>query len=307
MLLPHGAWMNLCIYCDARKEDSMERVMKVRNWRDASKKAANMAGFDNSNKTGTDANFVEKVVKDILTKLNRKSSPDLKGLVGLEWKIEQIERLLCIDSPNVCTVGIWGMGGICKTTLADVVYHRLSSEFEASCFLANVRDESEKHGLKHLRNVLLREILNEKDLTIGTPSIGSTYVRERLSNTKVLVVLDDFGSGSRIIITTRDRRLLKKKVDDDKIYKRILFARWDLSYCYAFIFWALTSSRVASLVAEDAFGLPCLVSRDDFFGVFLSCGLRLDRLSNKLSQPPSYNTRSNQAKNNRKSKNSKNA
>ncbi|CAL2278934.1 unnamed protein product [Prunus armeniaca] len=30
----------------------MERVMKVRNWRDASKKAANMAGFDNSNKTG---------------------------------------------------------------------------------------------------------------------------------------------------------------------------------------------------------------------------------------------------------------
>ncbi|XP_008236667.1 PREDICTED: TMV resistance protein N-like [Prunus mume] len=97
------------------------------------------------------------------------------------------------------------------------------------------REESEKHGLKHLRNVLLREILNEKDLTIGTPSIGSTYVRERLSNTKVLIVLDDvsastqlellvgdhfqFGSGSQITITTRDRRLLKKKVDDDKIYK----------------------------------------------------------------------------------------
>lgn len=42
-----------------------------------------------------------------------------------------------------------------------------------------------------------------------------------------------------------------------------------------------------------------LVSRDDFFGVFLPCGLRLDRLSNKLSQPsflqnkiePSKNTK----------------
>ncbi|CAL2260417.1 unnamed protein product [Prunus armeniaca] len=43
----------------------------------------------------------------------------------------------------------------------------------------------------------------------------------------------------------------------------------------------------------------------DFFGVFLPCGLRLDRLSNKLSQPLSYNTRSNQAKNNRKSKKDK--
>ena len=44
-------------------------------------------------------------------------------------------------------------------------------------------------------------------------------------------------------------------------------------------------------------------ANDDFFGVFLPCGLRLDRLSNKLSQPLSYNIRSKQAKNNCKSKN----
>ncbi|CAL8157463.1 unnamed protein product [Prunus armeniaca] len=43
----------------------------------------------------------------------------------------------------------------------------------------------------------------------------------------------------------------------------------------------------------------------DFFGVFLPCGLRLDCLSNKLSQPPSYNTKSNHVKNNRKSKKDK--
>ncbi|VVA38978.1 PREDICTED: CDPK-related [Prunus dulcis] len=108
----------------------------------------------------------------------------------------------------------------------------------SSCFLA-VREELEKHGLKHLRNVL-REILNEKDLTIDTPSIGSTSARERLSHTKVLIVLDDvndskqlellvvdyvrFGPGSRIIITIRDRCLLKKLVDADKIYKR--FSEW---------------------------------------------------------------------------------
>ncbi|CAL2278990.1 unnamed protein product [Prunus armeniaca] len=58
-----------CIYCDARQEgtgsyayafaqletrfkDSTEGVMKVRKWRDALKAAANMAGFDNSNKRG---------------------------------------------------------------------------------------------------------------------------------------------------------------------------------------------------------------------------------------------------------------
>ncbi|CAL8176424.1 unnamed protein product [Prunus armeniaca] len=144
-------------------KDSTEGVMKVWKWRDALKAAANMAGFDNSNKRGTEANFIENIVEDFFTILNCKSSSDLKGLVGIEWRIEQIEGLLCINSPDVFTVGIWGMGGIGKTTLADAVYHRLSSKFEASCFLANVRVESEKHGLKHLRNVL-REILNETDL-----------------------------------------------------------------------------------------------------------------------------------------------
>lgn len=77
-----------------------------------------------------------------MTKLNRKSSSVLKGLVGIEWKIEQIERLLCINSPDVFTVGIWGMVGIGMTTL-DAVYHSVSSKFEASCFLANVMEESE--------------------------------------------------------------------------------------------------------------------------------------------------------------------
>ncbi|XP_068324312.1 disease resistance protein RPV1-like isoform X1 [Pyrus communis] len=228
-----GSYEDAFVQHEERFKDSVEGVTKVCKWRDALKEAANLSGFVYSNKTGTEANFIEKVVEDILTKLNRISSSDLKGLVGIEKKIKQIELLLRIDSPDVCTVGIWGMGGIGKTTLADALYHQLSSKFEASCFLANVREESEKHGLNNLRNVLIREILKEKDLDISTPTIGSTSVRERLSRTRALIVLDDvnasrqlelllgdhvqFGPGSQIIITTRDKRLLKRNVD--KIYE----------------------------------------------------------------------------------------
>ncbi|XP_028965594.1 disease resistance-like protein DSC1 [Malus domestica] len=217
---------------EERFKDCMDKVLE---WRDALEKAANLSGFDNSNKAGTEADFVEKVVQVILTKLNCKQSSDSKGLVGIETKIEEIESLLCIDSPDICTVGIWGMGGIGKTTLAGAVFNRLTSKFEASCFLANVREESRKQGPKNLQNILLREILNEKDLTIGTPSIGSKLVRERLSRTRVLIVLDDvndseqlellvgddvrFGPKSRIIVTTRDRRLLNEMVGEDKIYE----------------------------------------------------------------------------------------
>ena len=173
-----------------------------------------------------------------MIKLNRNSSYALeKGLVGMESHIQQIELLLSIHTQDVCfrAIGIWGMGGIGKTTLADAVFHLNSSQFDASLFLENVREESKKHGLNHLRNELLGGLLKAENLSIGSPSIGSSYIIDRLSRTKVLIVLDDvsdlkqlefllgdqvqFGPGSRVIITTRNRRLLKKIVHEDHIYK----------------------------------------------------------------------------------------
>ncbi|BFG41730.1 hypothetical protein CerSpe_280040 [Prunus speciosa] len=217
---------------EERFEENMDKVLM---WRNALKEAANMSGFDNSKRTGTEADFIEKVAEDVFTKLNRtSSSSDSAELDAFQLRqIEEVESLLCIDSPGVCTVGIWGKHSL--STLGDELFHRLSCQFEATCFLANVKEESKRQGLTHLRNVLLREILNEKDLSIDTPSVSS-FIRERLSRTKVLIVLDDvddssqieylacgghlkFGPGSRIIITTRDRSLLKKTVHHDKIYK----------------------------------------------------------------------------------------
>ncbi|XP_050108013.1 disease resistance protein RPV1-like [Malus sylvestris] len=229
-----GTYADAFARLQERFKDNMDKVHK---WRDALREAAKISGFDNSNKAGSEADLVQKVVDDILAKLNHEKSSDLKGYVGIESRIEEIESLLSIDSLDVCCVGIWGMVGIGKTTLADAIFHRLFSKFEACCFLANVRVESEeKDGLIHLRNKLLRKLLDDKNLDIDTPSIGSTFVRERLSRMKVLIVLDDvndssqiellaggrdhapYGPGSRIILTTRDRSLLKQIVKEDKIY-----------------------------------------------------------------------------------------
>ncbi|XP_050146179.1 disease resistance-like protein DSC1 isoform X1 [Malus sylvestris] len=228
-----GSYADAFAKLEERFKECMDKVLK---WRDALEKAANLSGYDNSNKAGTEADSIEKLVQVILNKLDCKSSSNLKGLVEIETKVEQIESLLCLDSSDVCIVGIWGMGGIGKTTLADVVYHRLSSKFEACCFLKNVRENSKgKDGIYNLRNKLLSKILGDENTNIDTPSIGSELLKERLSRTKVLIVLDDvndsrqlellvgddlkFGVGSRIIITTRDRSLLDEKVDDDKIYE----------------------------------------------------------------------------------------
>ncbi|XP_025695044.2 disease resistance protein RPV1-like [Arachis hypogaea] len=118
------------------------------------------------------------------------------------------------------------MGGIGKTTIAKALFSKLSSQYEGSCFLENVREESEQH----LLNKLLSEALEDANHYFGTPIARSTFVMRRLSRKKVLIVLDDvdnlkkledlaakhnfLGPGSRVIVTTRDKHVLSKGVDE---------------------------------------------------------------------------------------------
>ncbi|KAK8329860.1 hypothetical protein V6Z12_A11G354100 [Gossypium hirsutum] len=117
------------------------------------------------------------------------------------------------------------MGGIGKTTLARVVYTQMSPYFEGKGFLADIREVSNKCGLVSLQKQLLSQILPNECFNFFNVHEGNAIISHRLSNEKVLVVLDDvhnvqhlkclvgrrdwFGSGSRIIVTTRDEHLLR--------------------------------------------------------------------------------------------------
>lgn len=121
------------------------------------------------------------------------------------------------------------MGGIGKTTLAEEVFHQLQSEYEGCCFLENIREESAKHGMVFLKEKLISALLDEV-VKVDTANRFPHYVKTRIRRMKVLIVLDDvndsdqleilfgdhdlFGFGSRIIITTRDKQMLSKDVDD---------------------------------------------------------------------------------------------
>ena len=178
----------------------------------------------------TESELIEEIVKDVMQKLNRIYPTEVKDLVGIDQNLAPIESLLRIRSREVRIIGIWGMGGIGKTTIANALFSKLSSQYEGSCFLANVREESEKQGTSFLLNKLLSEVLEDVKLHVGTPIVRSTFVMRRLGQKKVLIVLDDvenqqkledlaakhdfLGPGSRVIVTTRDKHVLSKGVDE---------------------------------------------------------------------------------------------
>jgi hypothetical protein len=171
-----------------------------------------------------------KVIQDILerisSELNRKFSSVSKDLVGIDSSVEKILDL-CLDGlGGVRFVGICGMGGIGKTTLAQEIYNRISSRFEASSFITNVREENRNKGLVSLQKQLLSNILMEREINIWNFREGINVIGNRLCYKKVLIVLDDldgeeqlealagnhdwFGPGSRIIVTSRDSHLLRR-------------------------------------------------------------------------------------------------
>ncbi|XP_039166645.1 disease resistance protein RPV1-like [Eucalyptus grandis] len=127
-------------------------------------------------------------------------------------------------------IGIYGMGGIGKTTIAKIIYNRLSSNFKDCCFLSNIRETSEHKGIECLQNQLISGILKLKRMDINNVDEGIETIKNKLSTKRVLLLLDDvegqdhmnalignhdwFGKGSKIIITTRKKDILSvSKVD----------------------------------------------------------------------------------------------
>ena len=117
-------------------------------------------------------------------------------------------------------VGIYGIGGIGKTTIAMAIFNDISSQFDGSSFLRGSGEKS-KGGLqkKHLE-----DILKGQSPKFNNTSEWINVIKERLCLKRVLIILDDvyeyeqlenlvgkngwYGAKSRIIITTKDISVL---------------------------------------------------------------------------------------------------
>ncbi|KAF3432363.1 hypothetical protein FNV43_RR27103 [Rhamnella rubrinervis] len=200
---------------------------KVKRWREALTEVASISGWDIKERHETEV--IQEIVKEILKDLTQTFSIGDNELVGMDSRTKKMDLFLDIDLNDIRTIGVWGMGGIGKTTVAREVFRKIKANFDASCFIDNVREEFVKNGILHLQNLLYKNLVLDNEGNIYNYDMGVAALRKRLNSKRVLIILDDvdrleqiealvgnakyqhdwLGPGSRVIVTTRDKHLLK--------------------------------------------------------------------------------------------------
>ncbi|PWA38562.1 disease resistance protein (TIR-NBS-LRR class) family [Artemisia annua] len=226
-----------------RKLFAKKETLKVEMWRKALVDASNNSGWEPKNvANGHEAAVIQKIVDEISDKLLSSNYSNIdEELVGMTDRVNDLISRLEIGTGGVRMVGIWGIGGGGKTTLATSVYMKIKDRFQGHCIVDNIRDESSKHGRTTSQAKILSTLL-ETQVVVQSEQEGKCLIKSRLCHSNVLILLDDvddrkqlealagshkwFGDGSRIIITTRDEHVLRtRKVDH--IYPVILLSQDD--------------------------------------------------------------------------------
>ncbi|KAK3417778.1 hypothetical protein EUGRSUZ_H03741 [Eucalyptus grandis] len=197
----------------------------MRQWKAALSAVGAVNGWDLHDMTNREEGEIAKTVTHkIFNELKKAYLVVSKNLVSVDHHVDKIMEKIGAHTSETRIVGIHGMGGVGKTTIAKLIYNELSNKYNNCCFLSNICEMSKLKGIYYLQQQLISDILKMKWTDIKNIDEGIEIIKKRLSDKKVLLLLDDveekdhmdalvgkrdwFGKGSKLIITTRRKDII---------------------------------------------------------------------------------------------------